>query len=159
MDNYTINPQTLTLRKAGTVAGTTNTLSFTATPLPYLIRGRHYEKATVTNGVVPLVDFNSGVAFVNILPNQGSVFGLGYDAAGNLRVVQGQTLGLDVTGNFFVQPDGPTTPDTIAMFTLLVVKVGATGSTWTFGTSNFAGATGVTYTFIDVAGPLDRRLA
>lgn len=159
MDNYTINPQTLTLRKAFSAAGTTNTLSITANPLPYLIRGRHYEKVTSTATVLPLSDFNSGVAFVNILPNQGSVFGMGYDALGNLRVVQGQTLGLDVTGNFFVQPDGPTTPDTVAMFALLVVKVGSTGSTWTFGVSNLSSVTGVTFTFIDVAGPLDRRLA
>ena len=159
MDNYTINPQTLTLRKAFSAAGTTNTLSFTANPLPYLIRGRHYEKATVTNGVVPTNDFNSGVTFVPILPNQGSVFGLGYDALGNLRVIQGQTLGLDVTGNFSVQPDGPTTPDTIALYAILVVKVGSTGSTWTFGVSNFSGATGVVYTHTDVAGPLDRRLS
>lgn len=159
MDNYTINPQTLTLRKAGSVAGTTNTLSFTAIPLPYLIRGRHYEKPTVTNGATPTLDFNSGVPFVPILPNFGSVFGLGYDALGNLRVVQGQTLPLDVAGNFIVQPDGPTTPDTIALYALLTVKVGATGAAWTFGVSNLSGATGVTYVHIDVAGPLDRRLS
>jgi hypothetical protein len=153
------SPLTLVTNKAGSVAGTTTTLSITASPLQYAIANLFLNRATFTNLASPTVDFNSGLPFAPIQPNFGSVFVLMVDALGNLRVSQGQTTALDVTGAFQIQPDGPTIPDTAAVYAYLTVKVGSTGSAWTFGTSNMSGATGVTYTHRDVMGPLSRRLA
>ena len=79
-------PYTHCLNKAGWAVGTTTTLSFTANPLQYKIKGRHYTKATVTNGATPITDIVTGLAFVGIPINRCAVFSLGYDAAGTLRV-------------------------------------------------------------------------
>jgi hypothetical protein len=85
-----------------------------------------------------------------ILANQGSVFLLALDASGNLVAAQGDIKALDVSGNFIDAPQLPTLSLSYTPFAYYVVKVGATGSAWTFGTSNNSGATGVTYAFVDV---------
>lgn len=155
MDALQTPPLTMCVSKATAAAGTTTTFSTTGSTL-YSIKGKAYTTSAASNAATPTTDANTGAAFVGIPANYGSVFVLCYDgssttAATAIKVVQGSITALDSSGNFVVAPQFPGVPDTLAPFAYLVTKVGSTGSTWTFGSSNLAGPpTGVTHTFVDV---------
>jgi hypothetical protein len=138
-----------TTTKAGFSAGTTSTLT-TANVSQLAIGGKSYSKTAVSNAAAPTTDARSGLVFTAVPPNFGCVFTLGFNAAGTLLAVQGDIKSLDVGGLFTDAPQFGSTPDTFCPCGYLVVKAGATASAWTFGASNTAGATGVTYTFVDV---------
>ena len=159
MDALAVAPSTTVLSKAGWAVGTTTTLSFTANPLTFKIKGRTYTKATVTNGATPTTDIVTGLVFVGIPINKGACFALGYDSAGTLRVAMSELQSLDASGAFLSVPQTPGVPDTVCPTGYVLVKVGATGATWTFGASNFSGPpTGVVFTFVD-GDFLDRPFA
>lgn len=152
MDYLAQTPMTFTANKAGFAAGTTTTFSFTANPLQFVIGGKFYSKATVTNGTTPTTDGVTGVAFTGIVANQGSVFVFAYDKDGNVKAIQGKVEALDVSGNFINAPQFPAIPKTLCPFGYLVVKGASNLSgTWTLGSSNLSGVTGMTYTFVDIA--------
>jgi len=159
MDVLTPAPSSAVLNKAGWAVGTTTTLSFTANPLQYKVKGRNFTKATVTNGATPTTDIVTGLTFVAIPINKCAVFALGYDAAGTLRVAQSELQSLDVSAAPIVLPQLPVLPDTAVPTGYVMVKVGATGANWTFGASNFSGPpTGVVFVFVD-GDYLDRPFA
>ena len=96
-------------------------------------------------------------------------FTIGFDNAGNVKAIQGPIMGLDANGNFIsgsptlnpaLGPNGPN-PGSIAggvqannnfcPIGAIVVKLGSTAvATWTFGSNNWAGVTGVTTSFLDL---------
>lgn len=135
--------------KAALAAGTTTTYSTTGTTL-YCIGGKAYSKAAVTNGATPTTDVNTETAFIGVEANKASVFVFGYNAAGTVKVAQGSVEDLDVSGNFITLPEFPAIPDDFCPFGYLLIQCDSTASTWTFGSSNQASATGVTYTRQDV---------
>ena len=153
MDNLAFYSFTGATSKAGVTAGTTSTVSITPTPAPlsYVIRGKMYNKAAVTNAATPTVDYNTGKAFLPVPVGGSSVFVLSLDAAGVIRAQQGS---VDPNGGI---PQFPVIPDNTAPISYIVVNVGPTGAAWTFGASNLSGATGVTYSFQDVGGGLPDR--
>ena len=97
-------------------------------------------------------------------------YAVGLDNTGAIRVIQGPIVGLDANGNFISAapslnpsfgPNGPN-PGTIAggvgadnnfcIIGAITVKLGSAAvATWTFGTNNLSGVTGVTYNFTDLA--------
>lgn len=135
--------------KAGFAAGTTTTTT-TANTTIYSLAGKAYSAAAASNAATPTTDALTGAAFVGVAANKGSIFAFCRDAAGNIKVVQGDVKSLDVSGNFIDAPQFPIIPDTLACYAYLVIKCGSTASTWTMGSSNMSGATGVTYAFVDV---------
>lgn len=138
-----------TTTKAGFGAGTTSTLT-TANVSQLSIGGKAYSKAAAANAASPTLDARTGVAFAPVLPNQGTVFTLGFNAAGTLQAVQGDIKALDVAALFIDAPQFGTTPDTFCPCGYVVVKAGATAAPWTFGVGAFAGPpTGVTFSFTD----------
>ena len=162
-DLHASYPVSQFLGKANLQAGTTNTLTTVPVPAPtpYNIRSKGYSRAALTNAAVPTVDFASATNanpanFRPIPPGFGSVFVTCFDAAGTLRVCQGTVEALDGAGGWVNPPQFPAPPDTVCPFGYIMVRVGANGSTWNFGTSNFSGATGVTYTFTDISALPDR---
>lgn len=173
MDNQAFVPVTMCLSKVALAAGTTTTISTTGTTI-YSIRGKAYSKAAITNGATPTTDYATGNAFLPIpIPNTapnlalgyGSVFMVGLDHSGNIKVIQGQVAPLDVNGNFITAPQfgafGPSgsgsTDNDFCPIGYIVVKLGSTAvATWTFGTNNLSSVTGVTYAFQDVVGWPDR---
>lgn len=156
MDNLANVQLTAALTKAGLSAGTTSTLTTTAT-VQYMIRGKMYSKAAITNSASPIVDFTTGLPFVPLSANQGTIVVIGYDAAGNVRASQGNIQPLDINGNFLYAPQYPALLDNFAPIGYIVLKAGATLSgTFTFGTNNLSGVTGMTYTFQDVGMLTDR---
>ena len=179
MDYQASLPATFCLSKVTLAAGTTTTLSNTGTTT-YCIKGKAYTKAAMTNAATPTTDWGTGQAFIPIpiplsspniagVPNgaagYGSIYAVGFNAAGDLKVIQGQIAALDANGAFITAPQfgamGPqgSQPGSndFCPIGYIVVKLGATAvATWTFGTNNMSGVTGVTYTFVDVITLPDR---
>lgn len=149
MELQQLSPVTMCMVKAALAAGTTTTISNTGAVV-YAINGKAYSVAAMTNAATPTTDGNTGVAFVGVPANYGSIFVHGYNAAGTLMVLQGSVEPLDAGGNFINAPKMPPIPADFCPFAYLVIKAGSTASTWTYGTSNQSGATGVTYTRQDV---------
>lgn len=149
MDALSQIPLTMCTMKAALAAGTTTTYSTTGVTL-FCIGGKAYSKAAVTNGATPTTDATTAAAFVAVGANYGSVFVFGYDKDGTIKVSQGSVVALDASGAFILAPQFPAIPDTVCPFGYLVIKAGSTASNWTFGSSNLSGATGITYTFVDV---------
>jgi len=179
MDNLQAIPLTANLTKNSLAAGTTTTISTTGTAT-YAIKGKLYTKTAITNGATPTTDYTTGNAFVPIpvplsspnlpgVPNAaagyGSVYTVGFDSSGNLKVIQGQITALDGNGNFITAPQfgglGPlgsgSTDNNFAPIGYILVQLGSTAvATWTFGTNNLSGVSGVTYTFVDISTLPDR---
>lgn len=179
MDMQAQIPITMCLSKVTLAAGTTTTISTTGTTT-YAIRGKAYTKAAITNGATPTTDWATGNAFIPIpiplsnpnlpgVPNgaagYGSIFMVGLDSTGAVRVIQGQIQPLDGSGNFLYAPQfgalGPSgsgaTDNDFCPIGYIIVKLGSTAvATWTFGTNNLSSVTGATYTFTDVVGEPDR---
>jgi hypothetical protein len=165
-------PFTGSLTKAGLAVGTTTTLTQTLgaadTANLIVIKGKTYSVAALSNTATPTTDWATGVAFLPVGVNFGSIFMVGFSAAGGLKAIQGQIVALDASGNFLTAPQfGGTSPPGSAPgaggsgdfcpIAYVTVKVGSTGAAWTFGTTNFAGPpTGVTFAFQDVCGWPDR---
>ncbi len=152
MDNLMQAPLTICLSKVALAAGTTTTLSTTGTTT-FGVKGKAYTQAAITNGATPTLDSTTGLAFTPIAANQGSVFLVGLaGGSSTLQVSQGQVMPLDVSGNFMQSaPSFPEVPDTVCPIGYIVVKAGATAvGTWTMGTNNNSGVTGLTYTFQDL---------
>jgi hypothetical protein len=173
MDQQANIPVTMNFTKATLAAGSTTTISTTGTTT-FAIKGKFYTKTAISNGATPVVDYATGAAFIPIpIPNTapnlaagyGSVYTVGFDTGGNIKVIQGTVVPLDGSGNFINAPQfgglgpqgsGPTDNDFCAIG-YIIVKLGATAvATWTFGTNNLSSVTGVTYTFVDVATLPDR---
>ena len=126
MDNLAVAPLTMCLSKVTLAAGTTSTISNTGTTT-FMIKGFMYTKAAMTNVATPTVDSaRSDAAFRGITANQGTVFTVGFDAAGNVKAGQGQIKALDVSGNFIIEPQDAILPNTVALVGRITVKAGAT---------------------------------
>jgi hypothetical protein len=156
MDNISLPPGTYCASKVTLAAGTTSTISTTGTTT-FFIRGKAYTKTAITNGATPTTDAATGAAFNPIVKNQGTVIVVGFDKTGAIKACQGTITALDVSGNFIIAPQMPTFPDDFCPIGYIVLKGGATlVSTWTFGTNNLSGVTGMTYTFVDLGTAVDR---
>lgn len=167
MDNHALSPLTLCLCKSTLAAGTTTTISTTSSTtsyLVYMIRGKTYTKADLSNTATPTTDYATGNAFLPVPANKGSIYMVGLDSSGNVKCIQGTVESLDSAGAFINAPQfggtGPKGSDSTANdfcpIGYLVVKVGstyvATTTGWLFGTHNNSSVTGVTYTFVSCGG-------
>jgi hypothetical protein len=134
------------------VAGTTLNLSVATT---VSIGGKLVSKAISGTEATPTLDGATGLAFLPVPKNKGSVFVIGLNAAGTLAIVQGRVQDLDVAGNFVTAPEFPASiPDTMCPIAYLVLKAGATyvatAAGWQMGAHNTTGVTGITYTFVNI---------
>lgn len=166
MDNLNYRGMNICSYGGITSAGTTSTYSCTTTTC-ISIRGKRTLVAAASNTVTPTTDAVTAAAFVPVTASKGCIFVLCYDgtsatAATAIKVVQGSLYDLDgatdgATALFLTPPNFPYVPDTLCPFAYLVTKVGASGSTWTFGTSNLTGPpSNVLHTFVDVTVLPDR---
>lgn len=151
MDYLMQIPVTAAFNKAGLAAGTTTTLT-SANQIDYAIGGKMYRKAAASNEATPTTDAVSGSTFTAVAVSKGCVFSICRDASGTLKVVQGSIEDLDASNSFIKAPSFGPKSDTLCPYGYIVVKVGSTGSAWTFGASNLAGPpTGVVFAFVDCA--------
>ncbi len=156
MDNNDARGLTSATTKAALAAGTTTTLTIGA-DVHYSIVGKAYKKASASNQATPTTDVITGAAFLPLAAKKGCVFLLGLNAAGDIKVAQGTIEDLDDAASgansIFLRPSQfpASLPEDFCPMGYLVTKVGASGSTWTFGSSNLAGPpSNVLHTFVDV---------
>lgn len=146
--------------KAALAAGTTTTFSTTGATL-YCIGGKAKSTAAGSNAATPTIDAVTGNAFLPLAASKGCTFVFCYDgsatAAAAINVIQGDIVDLDsaadgANANFDITPPFPSyIPDTLTPFAYMITRVGASGSTWTFGSSNLAGPpSNVKHDFVDV---------
>ena len=147
-----ISGLTMALNKFTVAAGTTTTLSTTGTNT-FCINGKAYTRTALTNQATPTTDVNTSLAFVGVKANKGSIYLIGFDSGGNIKVAQGEITDLDASGAFAIAPEFPLLPDTVCPVAYLVIKAGSTADAttgWIFGSTNNSGVTGITYTFVDI---------
>lgn len=132
----------------------------TTVAIQFCVDGKGFSKATVANGVTPVVDGN-GDAFpaLAVTNSDGSISGKGacilwcLDAAGTVVCFQSPVEALDgLTTDFLHTPEFPSIPDTVTPFAYQILKQatdGSTADTATFGTSNWD-ATRFTNVIVDV---------
>lgn len=156
MDFLSASPQTYLITRPVLAAGTTSTVTTTNAITGY-VNGVSYNSAALTNQATPTTDLNTALAFPSLSANQGTIVVLGINSSGALKAVQGSIVALDASGAFIVAPQPPSMPDSFLPFGKIVLKAGSTlVSTWTFGTNNLSGVTGMTYSFADLTGVLGR---
>jgi hypothetical protein len=154
MDALQQVPLTLCTSKATLATGTSVTTYSTTGSTLYCIKGKAYTTSAASTAATPTTDGTTGAAFVALAASQGCIYVWCYDgssttAATAIKVCQGAIVALDASGAFISAPQFPTIPDTLCPFGYSVMKLGSTGSAWTFGTSNW-NATGMTVTHQDV---------
>lgn len=155
-DNLAQIPLTLCLSKVTLAAGTTTTISNTGT-ITYMIRNFMYTKSAITNGATPTTDAVTGLAFTPLTANKGTVVVIMLDTAGAIKAAQGSIVDLDAGGAMTLAPQFPSVPSNMCPIGYIILKAGSTLSgSWTFGSSNLSGVTGMTYTFRDIGNIPER---
>lgn len=145
-----INGMTVNNASAGFVLGTTSTFTTTATT-NCAISGVFATGLTVqTNAASPTLDATTGAAFVALAANQATVLVWGVNAAGAIKLAQGQIVptetGVTTTaGAFIAAPQFPSLPDDFCPIAYGLVRTSPTGSAFTPGTTNWT-ASGITCT-------------
>lgn len=154
MDPMNLRGLTMQLGNATLVAGTTTTISLSVAT-SFAINGKLYAHAIASNHATPTTDAATGLGFIGCKANQGTVYVLGLNAAGDLLAVQGEVVALDAAGAFVNAPEFPASiPDTFCPIGYYLIKAGSTADAvtgWKLGSSNSAAVTGITYTLVDCA--------
>jgi hypothetical protein len=137
--------------KPGLTAGTTTTYT-TGANFNYSIRGQMLTETAASNAASPTTDIVTGAAFLALTADRCCVFVFCVDSAGTVSVAQGPIATLsEVTGKL-AAVHFPEIPSSLCPFGYLYAQGGTTVvGTWTFGTNNLSGVTGMTYTFRDLA--------
>lgn len=134
---------------SGLLTGTgAETVYDTTVAITYAINGRAYVKATIADGVTPIVDGNTGVAFNPVYPDQACVLVWGLNAAGAVSLYQGEIV--DVDGETDILKTAcqfPNIPNTVCPFAYTLFQTAGTSSAGGIrpGTANW-NATGLTAT-------------
>lgn len=157
MDNLQNTPVTQNLSNAGLVAGTTNTLTSTATTSCAILGKFGTTLGAMTNSATtPVVDATTGLAFTPMVANQACALVFGVNAAGAIKMSQGPItpteVGVTTTpGNFLVAPQFPSLPDDFCPLAYTLVRTSPTGNAFTPGTTAWAASGIVCSTFKNVS--------
>ena len=142
----------MTLGPAGAAVGSTAKNYAIGTAFNFTVDGRIYSKATVANGVTPVVN-SEGRPFIGVKPNQRCVFVFGVDKTGAVAVAQGEVIdGAAMAETAATAGQYPTLPKTHTPYAAYMVSADPTAAgVWSMGVSNFTGVTGVTTTIENLA--------
>jgi hypothetical protein len=153
MDIQALGAVTLQLGKPGFAAGTTTTYTIT-TAFNFSIKGKTYTKSAASNAAQPATDVVTGAAFLPVAANKECVFLYGVGSDGTVKVVQGSIVNNGTAGSSI-----STVPDDFCPFAYLKIEVAVGGTTFTLGSSNSSGVSGVTYTRQDLTSLPDRLVS
>lgn len=171
MDVQQSQPLTMCfLKVALTATGAATTIGSTGT-IPFMIKGKAYSKAALSSTATPTTDWSTGNAFLPVIASTGSVFAVGLDSGGTVRVIQGTVVPTDgVASSTKFLPNAPqfggtgpagsgSTDNDFCPIAYILVKGDTTVSgNWVFGTGNW-NATGITLTIVDCCMLPDRPQA
>lgn len=161
MMNGNMNGITVGLNNTGITKGSTSTYTTTANSAG-LINGKHVTAlASGSNVATPTLDAAIGLAFQPMAANKATVLVLGQNAAGAIKMCQGQVVDTEVgvtttVGAFKLAPQFPALPDDFMVFGYLLVRTAPDAAAWTAGTSSWT-ASGVTASAVQACGALPSR--
>jgi hypothetical protein len=171
MDAQTFIPVTMCFSKAALAAGTGSTLTTTwgngETNGYYAIRGKFYSKANLSNTTTPTTDYATGLAFISVPAASatqwnGCAYTIGFDHSGNLKVVQGTIVQMDLAyttstvAAFLDAPQFGALPlDFCPIGYLIMWQYNNSTAAFLFGTTSNSLANAA-FTFVDVATLPDR---
>lgn len=147
---------TMNFASAAAVAGTTSTFTSTVTT-NCCINGKFATTlGAQTNAASPTLDWNTGVAFNALQPNQTCALVFGQNAAGVLKLVQGPIIacGIGVTttvGALINEPQFPSLPNDFCPLAYTIVRTAPSAAAWTPGTSSWTASGVSASTFQNVA--------
>lgn len=143
-----INGMTVNQVSTAFVLGTTSTYTTTVTSTCVIGGLFGTTLGAQTNTASPTTDATTGAAFVALTANQATVLVWGINAAGAIKLAQGQIVptetGVTTTaGAFITAPNFPALPDDFAPIAYNLVRTSPTGSAFTAGTTSWT-ASGIT---------------
>lgn len=147
---------TMNLASAAAVAGTTSTFTSTVTT-NCVINGKFATTlGAQTNAASPTTDANTGLAFNALQPNQACALVFGQNAAGALKLVQGQIIatlaGVTTTpGALINDPQFPALPNDFCPLAYTIVRTAPSAAAWIPGTGSWAASGVSASTFQNVA--------
>lgn len=140
--------ETRNMASAGFSLATTSTYTTTATTSAIINGVFGTTLAAQTATASPTTDATTGAAFVALAANQATVLVWGVNAAGAIKLAQGQIVptetGVTTTAGAFINaPQFPALPDDFAPIAYNLVRTSPTGSAFTAGTTSWT-ASGIT---------------
>lgn len=161
-DNQNFNTGiTMALTNSGAIAGTGSSFTSTASLLA-VINGKFAVPLTAqTNAASPVLDANTGLAFLPVAPNQACALVWGINAAGALQLVQGRIIPINVgvtttVGSLLVDPQFPGLPNDFCPVAYTIVRTAPSAAAWTPGTGAWA-ASGVSASVFQNVSQLPNR--
>lgn len=154
MNSIDLRGATVNTTNAGLAAGTTSTYTTTATTA-HVINGLFGTTlAAQTNTATPTTDANTAATFVAQTDNTACCYVFGVNAAGAIKVAQGDIVATEVgvtttAGSFITSPPFPALPDDFCPIGYAIVRTAPSAADFTFGSSQWT-ATGITATFKNV---------
>ncbi len=159
-DQSTQRGITIALNKPALVTGTGHSITTTVTS-SHVCNGKYQTPQTaLTNATLPTTDYNTGLAFKNLVGvasggGQGTVVVYGYleggaDGIASVKCMMGSVEALDAAGNFLRPPQFPAIPDNVCPFAYQVLKHYGQGTTKVFATNDWADS-GFTNAIVHVA--------
>jgi len=134
---------TLTTAALTGLSGAAATYSTGSTAMSFMVDGKFLSKAQVSGGTTPTADGVTGAAFKVQAINTVCAYLWSVDASGNHHVTQGPIVPYTDTSAGSTDVPLPGLPGNDAPFAYSVIKNDSTGSSFTFGTSNW-NQTGIT---------------
>lgn len=144
-----------TLSRAGgataNISGLGAATTYTIQNITYSNQGKLFFKATAAGAAGPVLDGNTGLAFLSLLPNKACAYVWALTQAGVVQLVQGPIVPYtDTVGGGSNVPNSTRCPfpglaDGSTVLAYVVVKAGSTAvGAWLPGTNNWTGVTGIT---------------
>jgi hypothetical protein len=133
-----------------TLVATNAAATFSASTFCYAIKGQLYQSGVLA-AAAPALDAATGKAFVPLNANETCIFAFFIDAAQAVKVIQGPKVStLDLQGGL-AAAQFPQGPDTLTPYGYVLVQAtSALVGTWTLGTNNNSGVTGLSTAARDV---------
>lgn len=160
MDNLTFRGGPIALGNSLLTATGAETVHDATVAIIFVNDGKMFNKAAVVDGVTPVLDAVTGLAFPLIpggasvanTPGSGAVVVWAYNTSGTVKCSQGPIEKLDMLGSFINVPQFPAVAENTVPFAYQVLKAGATASATAivFGTANW-NATGFSNVIQNVA--------
>lgn len=148
--NNVLAGATVALNNAAFVAGSTSTVTTTVDTKCFINGAWATVYSAAATQASPTLDWNTGLAFVALQPNQTCVLVWGINAAGVVKLCQGPIIatipGVTTTvGALQYDPQFPPMPDDFCPHAYTIVRTAPSAAAWTPGTSSWT-ASGVSCT-------------
>ncbi len=150
METENLNGVTMALAKAGLTGISGAATTFSTSACGYAIDGKAFGALANSGAATPTADAVTG-GQITLAASQAVIVVWAFDSSGNVRVIGGPVVALDLQSNFVLAPSfGPVALDTYCPFAYTLHKAdGTLSGKFTFGSSNW-NTTGLTHIVQDL---------